>query len=43
MGKGQREKGIVLSYVNMAVNFVIGIIFTPFMLRILSDTEYGLY
>ena len=43
MGKGQREKGIVLSYVNMAVNFVIGIIFTPFMLRILSDSEYGLY
>ena len=43
MGKGQREKGIVLSYVNMAVNFIIGIIFTPFMLRILSDSEYGLY
>ena len=43
MSKSQREKGIVLSYVNMAVNFVIGIVFTPFMLRILSDSEYGLY
>ena len=43
MSKSQREKGIVLSYVTMAVNFVIGIVFTPFVLHMLGESENGLY
>lgn len=43
MSKSQREKGIVLSYVTMAVNFVLGIVFTPFITRMLGTSEYGLY
>ena len=43
MSKSQREKGIILSYVTMAVNFVLGIVFTPFITRMLGTSEYGLY
>ena len=43
MSKSQREKGIILSYVSMAVNFVIGIVFTPFVLHMLGESENGLY
>ncbi len=43
MSKSQREKGIVLSYITMAVNFVLGIVFTPFITRMLGPSEYGLY
>ncbi|MBQ6021127.1 MAG: polysaccharide biosynthesis C-terminal domain-containing protein [Clostridia bacterium] len=43
MSKSQREKGILLSYVTMAVNFVIGIVFTPFVLAKLGSAENGVY
>lgn len=43
MSRSQREKGIILSYVTMAFNLLIGFIFTPFLTRTLGDSEYGLY
>ena len=43
MSKSQREKGILLSYISMAVNFVIGILFTPFVLEKLGSAENGVY
>lgn len=39
----QRRWGAVLSYVNIVVNMVIGLVYTPVMLRLLGQSEYGLY
>lgn len=41
--KSQLKIGIVLSYVNMAVGNLIPIFYTPIMLALLGQSEYGLY
>lgn len=43
MVKNQLKAGSVLSYVQMAVGVIIGLLYTPFMIRILGQSEYGLY
>lgn len=35
--------GAILSYVVIALNMVIGIIYTPYLTRMLGQSEYGLY
>ena len=35
--------GVALSYSQTLVSMLIGIIYTPIMLRILGKSEYGLY
>ena len=39
----QRKTGAVLSYANILVTLLIGLLYTPVMLRLLGQTEYGLY
>lgn len=39
----QRKAGVILQYLQMALNIVISLIYTPVMLRILGKTEYGIY
>ncbi len=39
----ERKAGVLLTYVNMALGFVIPIFYTPIMLRMLGQSEYGLY
>lgn len=39
----QRTAGVVLQYMQMALNILIQLIYTPIMLRILGMTEYGIY
>jgi len=39
----QLKAGVALSYISMAVGNVIAIIYTPIMLRILGQSEFGLY
>ena len=39
----QLKKGAVLSYLNLALSSVIPFAYTPIMLRILGEAEYGLY
>lgn len=39
----QLKIGAVLSYVSLGVGNVIGILYTPIMLRLLGQSEYGLY
>ena len=41
--KDQLKIGIVLNYINMGIGNLIPIIYTPIMLRILGQEEYGLY
>ncbi len=43
MVKSQLKWGSVLSYVQMAANVIINLVFTPIMLHLLGDSEYGLY
>lgn len=43
MVKSQLRWGSVLSYVQMAANVIINLVFTPIMLQLLGDSEYGLY
>ena len=39
----QRKMGAVLSYVNIFLSILVGLVYTPIMLRLLGQSEYGLY
>ena len=39
----QRRWGAILSYVNIIATIVVGLVYTPIMLRLLGQSEYGLY
>lgn len=43
MKTNQLKIGIILSYVTMFAQNIIGILYTPIMLRLLGKSEYGLY
>lgn len=43
MKVNQLKTGVILSYVQMGLGMIISIIYTPFMLRFLGQSEYGLY
>ncbi len=39
----QRKKGAVLSYVSIIANTLVQLLYTPFLIRMLGQSEYGLY
>lgn len=39
----QRKSGVIISYMGQVVQIITGIIYTPIMLRLLGQSEYGLY
>ena len=39
----QIKAGAILSYIQMALSIIIGLIYTPVMIRLLGKSEYGLY
>lgn len=39
----QLKAGVVISYINLFASSIIPLIYTPIMLRILGQSEYGLY
>ncbi len=39
----QLKAGVALSYMSMALGYLVSIIYTPVMLRLLGQSEYGLY
>lgn len=39
----QLKAGAFLSYISIALHNIIGLLYTPFMLRMLGQSEYGLY
>ena len=41
--KNQRKLGVGLSYLSQAVHIGVNLIYTPIMLRLLGQSEYGLY
>lgn len=43
MPTSQIKIGAILSYITLALNNLVGLLYTPFMLRMLGKSEYGLY
>lgn len=43
MKKNERSLGVVLSYLGQVVQILTALIYTPVMLRLLGQSEYGLY
>ena len=43
MKVNQLRSGVILSYLQIAVSVVLGVLYTPFMIRLLGKNEYGLY
>ena len=43
MKLNQRKAGAVLSYISMGLGYLVSILYTPIMLRLLGQSEYGLY
>ena len=39
----QRKAGVILQYLQMGLSILISILYTPIMLKILGDNEYGIY
>lgn len=39
----QRKAGVILSYAGQLVKILISLVYTPIMLRLLGQSEYGLY
>ena len=39
----QRKTGVILSYISQGIQVLSGLIYTPIMLRLLGQSEYGLY
>lgn len=39
----QRKEGVILAYLNIGLNTLIQLIYTPIMLRLLGQSEYGVY
>ncbi|HHX66461.1 MAG TPA: oligosaccharide flippase family protein, partial [Gallicola sp.] len=43
MKVNQLKAGAALSYISMGLGYLVSIIYTPIMLRLLGQSEYGLY
>lgn len=43
MAKSQLKIGALLSYIVLALQNLVGLLYTPFMLRMMGKSEYGLY
>jgi len=43
MNKNQRKLGAILSYFSIIISTIVQFIYTPFLIRMLGQSEYGLY
>lgn len=43
MHMNQRKAGAVLNYIVIGLNMFVGVLYTPYMLRMLGQSEFGLY
>ena len=43
MPVNQLKAGAILSYIAIGLNNIVGLVYTPFMLRMLGQNEFGLY
>ena len=43
MKVNQKKAGVLLTYLAQGIHIVSGLLYTPIMLRLLGQSEYGLY
>lgn len=43
MKSNQLKISVVLSYISRIVTVLVGLLYTPIMIRLLGQSEYGLY
>ncbi|MDD3304285.1 MAG: oligosaccharide flippase family protein [Clostridia bacterium] len=43
MKKNQIKLGVILSYISLFVTNIVGLVYTPIMLKYMGQSEYGLY
>lgn len=43
MAKNQLKAGAILNYTVIVLNTLVGLVYTPYMLRMMGQSEYGLY
>lgn len=43
MKANQLKMGVILSYLSRVITIIIGLLYTPLMIRLLGQSEYGLY
>ena len=43
ISNNQLKYGAILSYAQMAISILVGLLYTPYMIRMLGKNEYGLY
>lgn len=43
MKKDEKKIGVILSYIVIVLNMLIGVLYTPYLIRKLGQSEYGLY
>ena len=43
MAVNQLKAGVFLSYILLVLNTLIGLLYTPFLIRMLGPSDYGLY
>ena len=41
--RNEKMAGVLLTYVNLAIGFIVPFLYTPIMLRLMGQAEYGLY
>lgn len=41
--KSQKKSGVILTYLTQIIKFITGLVYTPIMLKIVGQSEYGLY
>ena len=41
--KNQLKIGAILSYINILAALIVGLVYTPIMIRLLGQSEFGLY
>ena len=41
--KNEIKAGAMIGYINMFLNIIIALLYTPFMLKLMGESEYGLY
>ena len=43
MSVNELKAGATLNYIILGLNALLGLVYTPFMLRMLGQSEYGIY
>ena len=43
LSNSQIKKGAIISYFSIIFNIIVGLIYTPWMIKLIGKSDYGLY